>query len=148
MFWASASCQEGSRLLAASSPADGLVLKAKVCWPHSAVLCCPLSRVLYNVLFPVIDLVQAKRYGELEMCGKSPPLTILWPPPPLGNKAASQRTVHSPRTSRPLNGERQAADCLHLVCNLFTWGGTALRQHLVFSMFPGPCPGFHPIWPL
>lgn len=66
------------------------------------------------------------------------------PHSPRGNKAASRKTAHSLRARRPLNGERQAADCLCLVCNLFTWEGTALRQHLVSSMFLGPRPGSRP----
>lgn len=54
--------------------------------------------------------------------------------------------AHYPRACHPLNGKRQAADCLCSVCNLFTWEGTVPRQHLVSSMFLGSHPGSRPIW--
>ena len=90
------------------------------------------------------NLPEMSRLQDLERLrqGSSPP-----PTPPQGNNAASRRTPRSLCARRPLNGERQAADCLCLVCNLFTWEGTAPRQHLLSSMFPGPRPGSHPIWP-
>ena len=54
--------------------------------------------------------------------------------------------AHYPRACHPLNGKRQAADCLCSVCNLFTWEGTVPRQHLVSSMFLGSHPDSRPIW--
>lgn len=66
---------------------------------------------------------------------------------PQGNRAASRRMAHSPCARCPLKGERQAADCLCLVCNLFTWEGTVPWQQLVSGIFLGPRPGPRPIWP-
>lgn len=125
----------------ASSSPDGLVLKARVCWSHGNILCCPLSSA-YKVLFPIIYLGQAKRYGVLEMYGESlPPAIYSGPYHHEEIEAASQRTARSLCAYCPLNGERQTGDCLCLVCNLLTWKGRAPWQHLVFSMFPGPRPG-------
>lgn len=117
--WASVSCQR-SRSPAASSPADGPVPKAGVCWSHGAVLSCPLSRVLVNFRFqPLTCNVQANRYAVLGSWGKSQPLTLPWSPPPTRIYSCFSKDGSFPCTCHPLNGRgRQQTVCVWCVIYL------------------------------